>query len=320
VDSTGRAYVVGRTTSTNFPTCPNAGGTTPCTSAGTPLQASNAGNNDTFISRIAQPPANPPGTPTGVSAVQAGSQTISVTWTAPSPGSGTMASYTIKTYLASTNALVSSTPITINLSCSSCTGNVASLTNGTTYYVTVFATNSNSVSGPESAHSNTVVPSSIVCAGQTGLAVCGGVPGSVGATLTGLDFSLYPTMTAYTVQDQTVKGNWHLSVAATQLACTHAASPNCPLSGDVFSAGSLLFPGPSISCQGTGTLSQNLLQNVTAPIDGTSQAIADYTGGDGSCTFTPGTAGSGNLQVKVAARAYAAVYSSTMTFTVSVGP
>lgn len=52
VDSFGSTYVAGYTSSTTFPTCPNVGGTAPCTSAGKPLQGSNAGGVDAFVAKV----------------------------------------------------------------------------------------------------------------------------------------------------------------------------------------------------------------------------------------------------------------------------
>jgi len=52
VDGAGNAYVVGATTSNGLPICPNAAGTAPCTTAGTPIQPANKGRYDGFAAEL----------------------------------------------------------------------------------------------------------------------------------------------------------------------------------------------------------------------------------------------------------------------------
>lgn len=270
------------------------------------------------------PAATAPGAPTVAATGSAapGNARATVTWSPPaSAGTGTITSYTITAYLGASGAVPQGTATSTTACSTTCSGDITGLTNGTTYSFTVKATNSSNLTGPESGHSNTVVPTATGC-GATGLGVCGGAPGSFSGTLTGLNQNLYATLGAYSVQDYTPGGGWRLTVAATLVTCVYNAStnPKCPTGGAGFAAGSLAMAAPGAACQGTGTLNQAMTAGQA--IDNGAVTIASYSGGDGSCAFTPGDfgTGTGSLRVTVPGDAYAANYSSTITFTISTGP
>jgi len=97
-------------------------------------------------------PTPAPGTVTNVTAVEAGTTSASVSWTAPSTG-GAPTSYRITPYLGSTPQ----EPITVSGNPPATTATVGGLTNGATYRFRVQAVNP-AGSGPESSLSNAVTP------------------------------------------------------------------------------------------------------------------------------------------------------------------
>jgi hypothetical protein len=96
---------------------------------------------------------NPPGQVGNVSAT-AGYASATVTWSAPTTGDPATA-YTITPYIGST----AQTPTTVPGNPAPTTASISGLTNGTTYTFTVTPSNP-AGSGPESASSNAVTPSS----------------------------------------------------------------------------------------------------------------------------------------------------------------
>jgi hypothetical protein len=98
------------------------------------------------------PPAAP-GTPTGVTAT-AGPSSANVSWTAPS-GGGPVTSYKLTPYIGST----AQTAKTVTGTPPATTTTISGLTPGTAYTFTVRASNQGG-SGPESANSNSVTPTS----------------------------------------------------------------------------------------------------------------------------------------------------------------
>jgi len=94
-----------------------------------------------------------PAAPTGVSAT-ATQGSATVTWTAPSPGTSPITSYTVTPYIGSTAR--PATTVTGSPPATSAT--ISGLTNGITYTFTVTATNAVG-SGPASTASNPVTPS-----------------------------------------------------------------------------------------------------------------------------------------------------------------
>ena len=96
-------------------------------------------------------PTPVPGQVTNVTAVEGGSTSANVTWSAPASG-GNPTQYKITPFIGST----AQTPKTVSASVTNAT--VTGLTTGTTYRFTVQALNPNG-SGPASAQSNAVTPS-----------------------------------------------------------------------------------------------------------------------------------------------------------------
>ena len=97
-------------------------------------------------------PTPPPGAVTGVTAVEGGTTSANVSWSAPSSG-GTVTSYRITPYIGS----VPQAPKTITGSPPATSTTVTGLTTGTTYTFTVQALNPNGA-GPASPHSGPVTP------------------------------------------------------------------------------------------------------------------------------------------------------------------
>lgn len=93
-----------------------------------------------------------PGTPTGISATAAGTNSATVSWSAPASG-GAPSSYVLKAYSGATVAAtktVTGTPLATSAT-------IGGLTSGTSYTFKVTARNMNG-DGPESAASNAVTP------------------------------------------------------------------------------------------------------------------------------------------------------------------
>jgi hypothetical protein len=117
-----------------------------------------------------------PAAPTEVKAT-ATQGSATVTWTAPSPGTSPITSYTVTPYVGS----AAQTPVTVSGSPPAASATIAGLTNGTTYTFTVNATNAVGT-GPASAASNAVTPSAPTApAAPTALTA---TPGNASATVT----------------------------------------------------------------------------------------------------------------------------------------
>ena len=101
--------------------------------------------------------ASAPAAPSNVT-VTAGNASASVSWTAPSDGGSSITSYTITPYVGTS----ARTPTTVTGSPPATTATVTGLTNGTSYTFTVSASNSVGT-GPASAASKAVTPSSTSC-------------------------------------------------------------------------------------------------------------------------------------------------------------
>lgn len=96
---------------------------------------------------------SPPAAPTGVGAT-GGEGSATVTWTAPSPGTSPITSYTVTPYIGTS----AQTTTTISGSPPATSATITGLTNGATYTFTVTAANAVG-SGPPSPASNAVTPS-----------------------------------------------------------------------------------------------------------------------------------------------------------------
>jgi hypothetical protein len=107
-----------------------------------------------LVLRAGSGTGNPPTVPSAPSGViaTAGNASATVSWSAPSNGGSAITSYTVTPYVGST----AQTPMTVPAPPATVTG----LTNGTAYTFTVTATNAVG-SGPASAASNPVTPTSV---------------------------------------------------------------------------------------------------------------------------------------------------------------
>ncbi|MFW5467134.1 DUF4082 domain-containing protein [Knoellia sp. CPCC 206391] len=113
-----------------------------------------------FASNATAPPT-PPEAPTNVTATP-GDASAAVFWTAPPDGGSRITGYTVTPYVGAT----AQTPKTVTGNPPATTTTVTGLTNGTAYTFRVTATNA-SGSGPPSAASPPVTPTSGVCAACT---------------------------------------------------------------------------------------------------------------------------------------------------------
>jgi Galactose oxidase-like, Early set domain/Fibronectin type III domain/Glyoxal oxidase N-terminus len=116
-----------------------------------------------------------PAAPTGVSATAAaGSATV--TWTAPSPGTSPITSYTVTPYVG----VIPQPATTVTGSPPATSATVTGLTNGTAYTFVVTATNAVGT-GPASAASNSVTPSAPTAPAASKAVT--GTPGNASATV-----------------------------------------------------------------------------------------------------------------------------------------
>jgi Domain of unknown function (DUF1929)/Fibronectin type III domain len=117
-----------------------------------------------------------PGAPTGVTAT-ATQGAATITWTAPSPGSSPITSYTVTPYVGT----VAQTPKTITGAPPATSTTISGLSNGTTYTFTVTATNAVGAGLPSNA-SNPVTPSAPTA--PSAPSAVNATPGNASATVT----------------------------------------------------------------------------------------------------------------------------------------
>ncbi len=122
------------------------------------------------------PTPTAPAAPTGVSAT-GGEGSATVTWTAPSPGTSPITSYTVTPYIGST----AQSSTVVNGSPPATSATITGLKNGTTYTFTVTATNAVG-SGPASEKSNAVTPSAPTAPAAPAAPTA--TPGNASATVT----------------------------------------------------------------------------------------------------------------------------------------
>jgi hypothetical protein len=161
------------------------------------------------------------------------------------------------------------------------------------------------------------------------LTLSGAAPGNFTATLTGSDQQVYTTLATYQAADLTGTGSgWHLTFQATAFTCTNGTDTGCPTGNDSLPASSLLVAPPTVACHaGTSCAGRAAVPTVsiatnTALDSGSAVAMASAATkkGMGTYDFTPGTVGTGNLQLTVPSYAYATTYHSTLTVSIVSGP
>ncbi len=175
-----------------------AGGTTSATVSGLingssytfTVYATNAiGNGPTSAPSAAVTPATVPGAPTAVTAT-ASNASAAVSWTAPSNGGSPITSYTVT---------ASPGGATVSVAGGTTSATVSSLTNGTSYTFTVYATNAIG-NGPTSTASAAVTPKTVpgaptgvtAAAGNASAAVGWTAPGNGGSPISGYTVTANP--------------------------------------------------------------------------------------------------------------------------------
>jgi Domain of unknown function (DUF1929)/Fibronectin type III domain len=219
----------------------------------------------------------PPAAPTGVSATATqGSATVS--WTAPSPGTSPISSYTITPYIGST----AQTPTTIAGSPPATSATIAGLQNGTTYTFTVSAANAVGT-GPASAASNPVTPS-VPTAPAAPTAVAA-TPGNASATVT---WSA-PTADGSPISSYTITP-YIGSSAQTPTTITGSPPATSATVSGLSNGSTYTFTVTATNAVGTGPASA--ASNAVTPTATTSPAFVQQVSGHGhgaSLAVTPGT-------------------------------
>lgn len=161
------------------------------------------------------------------------------------------------------------------------------------------------------------------------LTLSGAAPGNFTATLTGSDQQIYTTLGTYQAADLTGTGTgWHLTFQASAFHCTNGTDAGCPSGGDTLPTSSLLVAPPTVachsgtSCSGRAAVPTVSIATNTALDSGSAVAMASAAAnkGMGTYDFTPGTLGTGNLELTVPSYAYASTYHSTLTVSIVSGP
>ena len=158
------------------------------------------------------------------------------------------------------------------------------------------------------------------------LTVTGGAPGAFSATLNGANQTANTSLAAYTVDDATGTGaGWNVTFQATQFTCVVATDAGCKTGFTTLPTSSLSIAPPTAACAGGSTCngSPTVSISTATAVDGAAPVkvlSAALNAGMGSYTVTPGTIGTGQLQLAIPGNALATTYHSTLTITVNSGP
>ncbi|MGI8825408.1 MAG: WxL domain-containing protein [Chloroflexota bacterium] len=164
------------------------------------------------------------------------------------------------------------------------------------------------------------------------LTVSGGAPGTFSGTLNGSNQNVTSTLGGLTVTDATGTGlGWNVTFQATQFTCTVGTDAGCKTGLTTLPWNSLSIAPPSAACTsgsictGSPTVSVSTNTSVdtgsgTTPGSAVKVLSAAALSGIGSYTVTPGTIGTGQIQLAIPGNALATTYHSTLTITVNAGP
>lgn len=158
------------------------------------------------------------------------------------------------------------------------------------------------------------------------LTVTGGAPGTFSATLNGTNQTADTTLDAYTVNDATGSAaGWNTTFQASQFTCVVGTDAGCKTGLTTLPLDSLSIAPPSAACATGSTCTGSPTVSISANTDvddASAVTVLDATAGTGmgSYTVTPGTIGSGQLELAIPGNALATTYHSTLTITVNSGP
>ncbi len=184
---------------------------------------------------------------------------------------------------------------------------------------------------PATTHAASGGPTTASLTGAS-VTVAGGAPGTFSAPLTGANQLAYTSLANYTVSDATGTGlGWNVTFQASQFTCTVGTDSGCQANMTTLPWDSLSIAPPSATCASgstcTGAPSTSISANTAVDTgSGTTAGAAVKVlsaaalAGIGSYTVTPGTIGTGQLQLAIPGNALATTYHSTLTVTVNSGP
>lgn len=158
------------------------------------------------------------------------------------------------------------------------------------------------------------------------LTVTGGAPGLFSATLTGANQTANTTLAPYTVDDATGSGaGWNVTFQATEFTCVVGTDAGCKAGFTTLPLSSLSIAAPTAACASGQTCNGSPTVPISAAtaVDVASAVkvlSAAANAGMGTYTVTPGTIGTGQLQLAIPGNALATTYHSTLTITVISGP
>ncbi len=164
------------------------------------------------------------------------------------------------------------------------------------------------------------------------LTVSGGTPGTFSATLNGANQTADTTMASYNPDDATGSGaGWNVTFQATQFTCVVGTDTGCKTGLTTLPWNSLSIAPPGATCAGgsscTGSPTISISANTAVDTgSGTTAGSAVKVlsaaagSGMGSYTVTPGTIGTGQLELAIPGNALATTYHSTLTITANSGP